>query len=57
MHIEDGRMTCLHKLPFLHDSLNSFQCMNNESLNFPQRIGEMKTKQGWVDPGEKILNE
>lgn len=56
MHIEHERMTCLHKLPFLHDSLNSSQPMNNEFLNFLQRTGEMKTKRGLEEPGEKLLN-
>lgn len=56
MHIEDERVTCLHKLPFLHDSLNSSRPVNNESPNFLHRIGEMKTKRGWEEPGEKLLN-
>lgn len=56
MHNEDERVTCLHKLPFLHGSLNSFRSMNNEPPNFLQRIGEMKTKRGWEEPGEKLLN-
>lgn len=57
MHVEDERVTCLHKLPFLHDSLNSSQPMNNEFPNFLQRIGEMKTNWGWEEPGGKLLNQ
>lgn len=56
MHIEDERMTCLYKLTFVHDSLNSSQSMNNESLKFLRRIGEMKTKQGWVESGGEFLS-
>lgn len=44
MYIENERVTCLHELPFLNDSLNSSRPMNNKSPNPLQRIGEMKTK-------------
>lgn len=56
MHIGDERVTRLHKLPFLHDSLNSSRPMNNEGPNFLPRIGEMKTNCGWEEPGGKLLN-
>lgn len=52
MHTEHERMTCLYKLSFLHDSLNSSRPMSNEFLNFLQRIGETKTKRGLEEPGE-----
>lgn len=31
--------------------------MNNDLPNFLQRIGEMKTKQGWEESAEKLLNK
>lgn len=41
------RVTCLHKLPFLHDSLNSFWPMNNEPpISYKELRNEDKARVG-----------